>query len=100
MLAFWTFEILGVLYAQKAVMDILAGSIMPLSLFPGWLKTIALALPFQGVAHVPLSIYIGSIEGSDIWLEILKQWVWVVAMLVLTRLIWLRASRRIVIQGG
>jgi len=35
MLAFWTFEILGVLYAQKAVMDILAGSIMPLSLFPG-----------------------------------------------------------------
>ena len=100
LIAFWTFGLLGVLYAQKALMDILAGTIIPLSLFPAWLRTIALALPFQGMAHVPLSIYIGTIEGADIWVEILKQWGWVAGMLLFTRLIWIRASKRIVIQGG
>ena len=99
-LAFWTFEILGVLYAQKALMDVLAGSIIPLSLFPNGLRVVALSLPFQGMAYLPLSIYIGSIEGADMWVEILKQWSWAVALLLATRLIWLRASRRIVIQGG
>ena len=100
LIAFWTFGLLGVLYAQKALMDILAGTIIPLSLFPDWLRTIALALPFQGMAHVPLSIYIGTIEGADVWVEIFKQWAWVAGMLVFIRLIWIRASKMIVIQGG
>jgi ABC-2 type transport system permease protein len=98
--AFWTFSVWGLGYAKMAVLDILAGSIIPLSLFPDWLRRIALALPFQGMAYTPLAIYIGTIQGSAIWTSILNQYLWGVGLILLTRLLWLRARRRIEIQGG
>jgi ABC-2 type transport system permease protein len=100
LMAFWTYSIWGLGYAKIAVINILAGTIIPLTLFPEWLKRIALALPFQGMAYTPLAIYIGSIQGSAIWTSILNQFAWGVGLVLLTRLIWLKARRRIEIQGG
>jgi ABC-2 type transport system permease protein len=100
LMAFWTFSIWGLGYAKMAVLDILAGTIIPLTLFPEWLRRIALALPFQGMAYTPLAIYIGTIQSSAIWTSILNQFAWGVGLVLLTRLIWLRARRRIEIQGG
>ena len=100
LMAFWTYSIWGLAYAKMAMVDVLAGTIVLLSLFPGWLERIAMALPFRGIAYVPLSIYTGAIRGTDIWKNILVQLVWGVALILLTRLIWLRARRRLVVQGG
>jgi ABC-2 type transport system permease protein len=83
-----------------AVVDVLAGTIVPLSLFPGWLEGLVLALPFRGIAYVPLSIYTGAIRGAEIWINILAQLAWAGALILLTRLIWLLARRRLVVQGG
>lgn len=100
LLSFWTVSVWGLTYAKVAVLDILAGTIIPLSLFPDWLRRIALLLPFQGMAYTPLSIYIGEIQGGAIWLNIGGQLLWAVILLGLTRLLWLKARRRIEIQGG
>ena len=35
-----------------------------------------MALPFRGIAYVPLSIYTGAIRGADIWANILVQFAW------------------------
>jgi ABC-2 type transport system permease protein len=99
-LAFWTFGAGGIIYARRAAVDLLAGSIIPLALFPDWLHTLALALPFQGLANVPISIYLGRITGPAIWWSLLGQLGWSMALALLTRLVWLRALRRLVIQGG
>jgi ABC-2 type transport system permease protein len=100
LMTFWTMSIWGLAYAKMAVVDVLAGTIVPLSLFPGWLERVAMALPFRGIAYVPLSIYTGAIHGPDIWKNILLQLAWGFALILLTRLIWLRARRRLVVQGG
>lgn len=100
LMGFWTMSVWGLTYAKMAVVDVLAGTIVPLSLFPGWLERIAMALPFRGIAYVPLSIYTGAISGADIWANILGQLAWAAALILFTRLIWLRALRRLVIQGG
>jgi ABC-2 type transport system permease protein len=100
LMAFWTYSVWGLAYAKMAVVDVLAGTIVPLSLFPGWLERVAMALPFRGIAYVPLSIYTGTIRGAEIWSNILIQFVWGIALILLTRLIWLRARRRLVVQGG
>ncbi len=100
MASFWTYSVRGVMRAQKAVIDLFGGAIIPLSLLPGWLQNIALVLPFQGMAYTPLSIYTGAIHGADIGWALLGQVIWAVALIGLTRLIWLRGFRRIVIQGG
>jgi ABC-2 type transport system permease protein len=100
LMAFWTVSVWGMTYAKMAVVDVLAGTIVPLSLFPAWLERVAMALPFRGIAYVPLSIYTGAIHGADIWTNILVQFAWGVALILFTRLIWLRARRRLVVQGG
>jgi len=100
LLAFWTFSVWGLGYAKIAIIDILAGTIIPLTLFPDWLRRIALALPFKGIAYTPLAIYVGEIASGDIWTSILNQFAWGVGLVLLTRLLWLKARRRIEIQGG
>jgi ABC-2 type transport system permease protein len=100
MASFWTYSVRGVMRGQKAVLDLFGGALIPLALFPDWLRAIALALPFQGLAYTPLSIYIGAIRGNAIWWALLVQLVWALGLLVLTRLVWLHGARRIVIQGG
>jgi ABC-2 type transport system permease protein len=100
LMAFWTVSVWGIGYAKMAVVDVLAGTIIPLSLFPAWLERVAMALPFRGIAYVPLSIYTGAIQGAEIWTNILVQFMWGAALILFTRMIWLRARRRLVIQGG
>jgi ABC-2 type transport system permease protein len=104
LMAFWTMDIWGFIwglgYVKIAVLDILAGTIIPLNLLPDWLQAIAKLLPFQGMAYTPLAIYVGEIEGSAIWMSILNQFAWGIGLVLLTRLIWHRARRRIEIQGG
>jgi ABC-2 type transport system permease protein len=82
------------------VLDLFGGALVPLSLVPGWLRGIVLVLPFQGLAYTPISIYIGTIQGEAIWWALLHQLVWSAVLLGLTRLLWLRGFKRIVIQGG
>ena len=104
LMAFWTMDIWGVVwglgYVKIAVLDILAGTIIPLNLLPDWLRAIAARLPFQSMAYTPLAIYVGEIEGHAIWMNILNQFAWGMGLVLLTRLIWLKARRRIEIQGG
>jgi len=100
LMAFWTVSVWGLGYAKLAVVDVLAGTIVPLSLFPGWLERLAMALPFRGIAYVPHIKRSGVIRGADIWANILLQFAWGVALILFTRLIWLRARRRLAVQGG
>jgi len=100
LLSFWTMSVWGLTYAKIAVTDILAGTLIPLTLFPDWLRGIALLLPFQGMAYTPLSIYTGTIEGTAIWTSIAGQLLWAVVLFGLTRLLWQAARRRLEIQGG
>lgn len=99
-LAFWTFGAGGLIYARRALIELFAGSLIPLSLFPDTLRAIALALPFQGLAYTPISIYQGRLVGGDIWRAFLVQLGWALVLALLTRLVCLRAQRRLTIQGG
>ena len=100
MLAFWTDNSNGIQIAKQAVIGFLAGSMVPYEFFPEWLRVIAQAMPFQGMAHIPLSIYTGKIAGIYIISALLKQLLWAMIMLMISRIVWLFAARRITIYGG
>jgi ABC-type uncharacterized transport system permease subunit len=57
-------------------------------------------LPFQTQANIPVSIYIGRLEGVDALRGLVVQAVWVVLLGIVVRFVWSRALRRVVIQGG
>ena len=100
MIAFWTLETDGFTMLYVLVSSFLSGALVPVSVFPGALRTLVQVLPFQATTYVPTSIYIGSLRGADALGAIGVQLVWVVVLGLVTALVWSRAVRRVVVQGG
>ena len=69
-------------------------------LLPVFPCTVVEWLPFQATTYVPASIYVGSLAGSEAWRAIGLQLAWVVILGLAAALMWRRAMRRVVVQGG
>ncbi|MFC9911445.1 ABC transporter permease [Streptomyces sp. NPDC059862] len=80
--------------------NLLAGVYAPLWFFPDWFITLSGFLPFQATLNVPLSLYVGRIPLSEAGAELAVQAAWIVALALFTRLVWRRAARRVISQGG
>jgi len=100
LVAFWTLELMGFNMIFEFVSLFLSGGLIPLWFLPLWMRRIAEWLPFQSLAHLPLSIYIGKIEGAAIWMALLKQAAWIGVLSVIVWLLWKTAERKIIVQGG
>ena len=100
LLCFWTTDGEGLVWAYGITSFVFSGSLVPLQLLPGWLRTLALLLPFQGMIHTPLLIYLGVARGHDLLEALLLQVVWVIVLGVVLRLLWWRALRAAELPGG
>jgi ABC-2 type transport system permease protein len=76
------------------------GALVPLWFMPGALRSVIELLPFQAIAFVPVSIYVGAPATGSIWTALALQLAWVGILAVVIRWIWSRAFRHTVIQGG
>ncbi|MFJ3669023.1 ABC-2 family transporter protein [Streptomyces sp. NPDC090106] len=99
-LCFWTLRNGAAMLILVFAQNLLSGVYAPLWFFPGWFITLSAFLPFQATLSVPLSIYVGRIELADAWLQLAVQVGWIVVLALFTRLLWRRAARRVVSQGG
>lgn len=100
LIAFWTLEIWGIQAILGFVSRFFSGALVPIWLFPGVLRKVAEMLPFQAIASIPASIFIGRISGRGVVDAIGLQVIWIVLLLTLAALVWRRAQRHIVVQGG
>jgi ABC-type uncharacterized transport system permease subunit len=100
LVAFWTLEASGIAMIQTFVSAFFAGALVPLWFFPPTLLAVAHALPFQSEGFVPVAIYLGQLQGSAALHALGLQVFWVIALAALARLVWSRAHRRVVVQGG
>lgn len=98
--SFWTSNGLGLMWARAAVSNVLSGTLIPLALFPDWLRGVALALPFHTLVSTPVLIYLGEIRGSEIPIALASQVGWLIALWVLARRLWRPCVRRLTVQGG
>jgi ABC-type uncharacterized transport system permease subunit len=98
--AFWTVEIVGITAVFLFVSRVLSGAVVPLWFFPDWLRDGLALLPFAAVAHAPLSIFIGRLQGTDAWLAVGVQALWAVALVAAGNGLWRLAERKVVVQGG
>ena len=76
------------------------GALVPLWFMPDLLRSVVQLLPFQAIAYVPVSIYIGAPATGAIGTALGLQLFWAVAMVFVIRVVWSRAFRHTVIQGG
>lgn len=100
MISFMTTNTFGVQLAKRAIIDIFAGSLIPFEFFPTGLQTVLSYLPFQAMAYIPLSIYTGKLTGGHIGIALGEQLVWALVMIGISRLLWVKAAKRLAINGG
>jgi ABC-2 type transport system permease protein len=100
LLCFWTSSALGMTWLRIAIMNLLSGALIPLTFFPAWLRTVAFALPFQGIVYIPASLYLGRSAGPAALQLVGLQVLWVAALWACGRALWSRAVRQVTIHGG
>jgi len=100
LLAFWMLEIGGIWLSYSLVSRFLSGSLVPLWFMPDWLRTAAGVLPFQATTYAPVAIFLGKINDAELVRSLATSAGWVVLLWLLLRLVWWRAVRRVVVQGG
>lgn len=100
LISFWTFQLAGIQLIYRFVTQLFAGALIPLWLFPPALHTVAILLPFQAIAFLPVSIYLGQMQGTELAGAFATQLIWVLLLSALVQLIWFRAQRFVIVQGG
>ena len=96
LLAMWVVEIRGYHALFMIVMNLLTGLLVPVSWFPGWLRTLADATPFPSMFQTPIDVVMG-LAGLE---AIGVQAVWLVALVGVAQLMLHRGTRKLVIHGG
>ena len=80
--------------------QILAGSVLPLQLWPQSIQTLMKYQPFAGMMDLPLRFFVGSEPLSSLPGVLLMQLIWAAALIGLGRM-WIgRNLSRLTIQGG
>lgn len=100
LLTFWTLNGVGLMWAQQAVIAILAGTLVPIDLLPGWLRRVAEVLPMRGIVFTPVTLYLGKTEGWENAALVGLQIVWLAALWVFANWAWHAAFDAVEIQGG
>src|SRR3954453_10878416 len=57
--AFWLIDIRGVVTVSLTLGIFFSGMALPLTFFPGWLRTIAHVLPFASIMQTPIDVWLG-----------------------------------------
>lgn len=98
--AFWLLDQSGVKVMSGAFAIFFSGMMLPLVLFPGWLGTVANALPWASYVQVPADIWLGKHTGTGLATALGFQVMWAVLLLAACQGVLALATRKVVVQGG
>lgn len=99
-LTFYMTSSLGIRIVARTVTDFLGGGIIAIPFLPDGFRQIVSLLPFASTQNVPLRIYSGNLAGTEAAFCILLQIFWLVVLYIGGRLLFRRALKRVVVQGG
>lgn len=98
--AFFTISPSGLCMLFTSITELLAGAIIPLPFFPEKIRMVLELLPFASMQNVALRIYSGSMSLQEMEKAITLQVFWLVALVVMGKLLCNVAEKKVTIQGG
>lgn len=98
--AFYMTETWGLYVLRTGVALFFSGALVPLALFPGWLQSVAAALPFSQALYVPVSLLCGMTSLSLAPRLLVEQLAWLAGLGVVARLVFRASVRKVTVQGG
>lgn len=100
MLCFFTISPKGIRRLFMSLGDLLSGSLIPLPFVPQPWRGVIELLPFASMQNTPFLIYTGELMGLQAVRAIGLQGFWLVALILLGKMICEVAQRHVAVQGG
>lgn len=100
LLCFFTTGYLGISWTREALFDFFSGAMIPVVMFPEWLKRLAGCTPFPYMLQVPVAVLLGQELGIGMPYVFGIQIFWILVFLALHSLIYGLARRNMTIAGG
>ena len=100
LIGFWTIQVRTWTWLLASVIQLSAGFFVPLWLLPDPIRETLQYLPFSMLYHVPLSTFVGRVEGVEALRLVAFQAAWLPALWLLSRWMMQQARRRVLVQGG
>lgn len=94
MAAFWTTRIFAINQLYFVAMFFFSGQLAPLDIMPDYVQRVASLLPFRWMLSFPVELLLGRYTPEATLSGFAAQGVWIVALLIVLRLIWRAALRR------
>lgn len=96
----WTISGEGIPMLLATFATMFGGLVIPLPLFPDWLKPALYALPFAGILDLPARVFTGDLSLAQGGLVVAHQLAWTLVLAAGARYFLARGLRRLVVQGG
>lgn len=99
MLAFWSEDTWAYRLLYSRVTMLLGGMMLPLDVFPEWLRRIASALPVSHIVYGPVRTFIKF--GAGEWAALLlRQGLWIAALWAVATALYRTGVKRVNVHGG
>lgn len=99
LLAFWIEDTWAFRILYSRVMMLLGGMMLPLDVFPEWLRKFASSLPVANIVYGPVKTFV-RFNFQD-WVSLLaRQGLWIVVLFTVARSVYGMGVKRVNVQGG
>ena len=99
-MCFWTTRVGAVFQLYIALELLLSGRLVPLTLFPEWVQTVAWFLPFRWTLYFPIQTLVGDLSNAELLAGLAMQVFWTVVGIGIFSLVWRFAIRRYTAVGN
>lgn len=99
-MAFFLLNLWGFNILKESIIKFFSGAIIPIAFFPEVIRNIFQYLPFASLTYTPVMIYMEKYNGSTLLLNLGLQLIWLSVFMMLSKLIWRWAEKRLAVQGG
>jgi ABC-2 type transport system permease protein len=100
LLAFWVLDVSTFIFILFAFEYIASGHLFPLDILPPALAKVIQFTPYPYLCFFPAGVYLGRVQGAELWQGLAIQVGWVIAGYFLARFVWARGIRRYSAAGG
>ena len=110
LISFWFLEVTSLTFIYMLLNFLLSGHMFPLELLPTEpidlhlfeinIRGMVDLLPFKYLAYFPAAVFLGKIQGPELYTGLAIEFAWVVFFIVLSRTLWWRGVKRYSGYGG
>ncbi|MEM8946949.1 MAG: ABC-2 family transporter protein, partial [Planctomycetota bacterium] len=85
LIAFWFLEVTSLLFVYMLFTFFFSGHMFPLDFLPEPWSTVVDFMPFKYMAYFPAAVFLGKVDGPEMWQGLAVQTAWVVFFIVVCR---------------